>query len=241
LLLCFESSRQPASRGGPVNLEVEALVCHPRFVCVLTVSMLVILLLPTSATAGPTPLDGPPHLVVRAGVVSAFDDDIDSTYGVIPTGELGVGWPIGGNTRLLLLTGYGTRSGDPYRDRDVFESDSVSRVRIVPFTLEMRVDLSGRGPVRAILGLAAQTAWIEERIPGWAGVESRDGQGYGLLISLGAEWRPSDERRALSLDVALGGLAGEVEHDPNHHDVDLRGVTVRLGYSLALGSREVTR
>lgn len=202
----------------------------------------ILLILPSTALADPPPLHDAMRLEVRGSVTALSDDDLDATYGVLPAGELGVSWPLGRQTRVAVSIGYASSSGDPYYDTPGFDAGHPARLRVVPLTFALRLASSGERPVRIVGGLAFQVAWIDERVPTdetASGLHTLTGDGAGLLVTVGPEWRLGRGRHVLSLEFALGGPSGEVHESNRRHDVDLRGFHLRCGYALALGSGEV--
>lgn len=202
---------------------------------------LILLIVPGGLLAASPPPDHDVRLEARASFQTLFDDDLDATYGVLPAGEVGVSWRLGEQTRFALALAYATSDGNPYYDIPGIDSE-IARVTAVPLTLAIRLESNDAGPLGIVAGLGVQAAWVEEQVPTGTtedGLQKLDGYGFGVLVSVGPEWRLAGGRHVLSLEFALGGVSAEVQDGSRRHDVDLRGFHLRCGYALALGSKEV--
>ncbi len=196
--------------------------------------------------AGWATADDPPptYLQAHLGLTGFFDDDLDATYGAMREGGLGLSWPAGTRTRLALNLAYTGGDGDPYYGVEGFGAPDASRLRLVPLTMVVQLDLGGQDALRLTGGLGVQLAWIRERVPtgeGASGIEEFDAMGAGLVATLGPRWRLSGGRQMISLDFVIGGAGGELHEGRTRHDIDLRGVGLRLGYGMALGSTREDR
>ena len=203
--------------------------------------LLILLIFPGGLLAASPPSNSDVRLEARASFETLFDDDLEATYGVLPAGEVGVSWRLGEQTRFALALCYATSDGNPYYDTPGFDSE-IARVTAVPLTLAIRLVSNEEGPLRIVAGLGVQAAWVEEQVPTGTtedGLQKLDGYGFGVLVTVGPEWRLAGGRHVVSLEFALGGVSAEVQDDSQRHDVDLRGFHLRFGYALALGSTAV--
>ncbi len=113
---------------------------------------------------------------------------------------------------------------------------------MVPLTAAFRFDLTSDERLRIVGGMLLQLAWIEERVPTGetdSGLQTLDGQAIGFMASIGPEWQLAGGKHVVSLDFALGGMSGELQAGTRRYGLDLRGIHLRCGYALALGSAEV--
>lgn len=202
----------------------------------------ILLLLALAATADADTHTGrldAPRLEANATAIMLSQDDMDATYNALFSGGLALSLRISDHTRLGLGLGYGRREGNPYADDDGFTGD-LARVTSVPLSVSLRTSLVRGRSVDLVGGLDLQYAWLEERLPTGhttSGLETFDGGARGFVVSLGPSWTVGG-RHVLSLDMALGGVSGEVRSGTRRHEVDLRGLHLRLGYAVALGAPE---
>ncbi len=184
---------------------------------------------------------GPPRgfdteLEFGPGAQSLDNDDLDRTYGLLPSFGLGVSWLLVAQTRLVFGVRYARSGGDPYYDMPDFRSDDGATLRAVPVTLGVRGNLNPHSRLRYHLGCALQVAWLQETVPVDGGLNRFTGYGVGALLTSGPEWRSRDGRRALGLELAWGGRGGHIDHGADSHDVDLTGIHARLYYVIRPGA-----
>jgi len=170
------------------------------------------------------------------GAQSLSEDDLDATYGLLPSLGAGVSWRLLGHTRLVLAARYAVSRGDPYYDTPDFRDGEAARLRAVPVTLGLRGNLNPGHRLRFHLGCALQVAWLEEELPVAGGTGRFTGYGIGPLVTAGPEWRACDERRAVGLELAYGGRGGGVDRGAATHDVDLTGFHARIYYAFRPGA-----
>jgi hypothetical protein len=184
---------------------------------------------------------GPPRgfdteLEVGAGVQSLSDEDLDRTYGLLPSIGVGASWRLAASTRLVIGARYACSRGDPYYDMPGFSGGDDATLRAVPLTIGVRANLNPGSRLRYHVGCALQLAWLQETFPVDGGPNRFTGYGIGPLVMTGPEWRSRDERRAVGLEFGLGARGGHVDHGTDRHDVDLTGVQVRLYYAFHPGA-----
>lgn len=205
--------------------------------------LIVLIVLVAVSKAGPPP-DDATRLTASFGFVGLGDGDLDATYDLLPRAEVGASWRLAPATRLAVSVGYASVEGDPYYDVDGFDGNDGARLRVVPVTVAVRRDLIGDSSLRVVGGFAMQAAWIEERLPTGeteSGYETYDGRAFGVELSVGPELWLAGGRHAVGLEFTFGGPMGELQQSTRRHDIDLSGVGLRLGYTLALGSLEGSR
>lgn len=178
------------------------------------------------------------QLEFAVGAQTLGSDDLDDTYGLLPGGSVGMSWPLRNHTRFHLTAGYYTTGGDLYYDTPEFASDQRARLRAVPLTFGLRENLTPGSRTGLVGGLAIQIAWIEEELPAGTNVTGHDvnrGYGIGILASLGPRWCSRDERRALGVELAVGGCGADIGEGRGKHEVDLTGFHLRAYWSMQLG------
>lgn len=211
----------------------------PRSAAILLPLLILVLTRPASADPFAGRPDHP-RLEAHAGAIVLSQSDMNATYGALFTGGLALSLRTSERSRLGLGLGYGRREGDPYAPDDDGFSGGQARVTCVPLSLSLRTTLVRGRSVDLIGGVDLQYAWLQERVPTGLvapGLETFDGEAAGIVVSLGPSW--THGRHVLSLDVALGGVSGEVQLGTRRHEVDLRGLHLRVGYAVALGAPEV--
>jgi hypothetical protein len=175
------------------------------------------------------------------GFLAPADDDMHSTYGMMPA--LGVRWtsPMGEASEFFLGTGYGWDTGDPYYDEADFVTDDRSHVRTIP--IEIGVRMSNRSqPRRAFyLGAALEYLWIREETPvgddldgsasGW---QPFSGWGWGGKLLAGPEWRIADGRFSLGGEVSLEFRSLIVHRGHEQRRVELSGLGTQVIFSTRL-------
>lgn len=176
------------------------------------------------------------------GLQTLSEDDMDATYGTPLFGNLALSTRVAERTRLGLGVGYLRRTGDPYHDDPGLAAD-LARVTAIPVSLSMEADITEGDGLDVVVGLAFHVAHIEERLPSGDSAErliTESDWGYGVTLSLGPRWSLGAGRHIVGVDLAVGGMAGEVGSNYLTREVDLRGFQVRLAYSIALGNKEAT-
>jgi len=167
------------------------------------------------------------------------ESDLKDTYGGIPL--LGVECSVGIDREVRFFTaiGYGWATGDAYSGDPTFVDGEEYRLQTVSIRIGVLGNLSGFERLPVYLGLAFNPSWMEEQIPqtdGEGGQSERihSGWGAGLRVSLVPEWRSADRRRAVGVEVGVGGSSGELTGSYQTHTVNLTGVSVRLYGALGL-------
>ena len=181
------------------------------------------------ADLGAKPLPRP-RLVVMGGGLGLMDDDMDDTYGLIPTFGVGLTLPIGPQYLTFVNVHYLQKKGDPFYDNPDFTGET-NRVRAVPVDFGLLVDVSTYPSFSACLGLGLQLAWIEERAPQRdpsqsATLTDYTGWGGGFLVFLTTEWRPGGGPLGVGAKIGWGGSDGEVGPGSSKHLVNLSGSAV---------------
>jgi hypothetical protein len=169
-----------------------------------------------------------------------FDDqDMDQTYGGLPTVGVEASFTIAGQAVFFAGVGYGRRDGDPYYDRPDFTGGS-STLKVVPVTLGLRGDFSSNAQLGLLGVFGVEAAWVEERVPGaesWAGAadEAQDGWIRGIYFAFGPELRSADRSRAAGLLFRIGGAEGDLGGRYDSHGVNLTGMGVRFHFTHTFG------
>jgi len=181
------------------------------------------------------------RLAFSIGFHGFVDDDMESTYGMLPV--LGLRWtaPLGPQSQFLLGVGYAFDKGDPYYGVTDFETDEDARLRVVPIELGVRVD-TARQPTRAFyLGTAIEYLWAREEGPtgdtwgaadgGWV---ARSGWGWGAKVLAGPEWQFARGRWALGCEVSLALRKLSLQPSDERHALDLSGLCCKAYVSARL-------
>jgi hypothetical protein len=177
-------------------------------------------------------------LEVMAGAQTLGSDDFGDTYGLLPFAGIGVSWPAGSRTQVTLSARYCRSSGDLFYDVPEFQMDRQALLQSVPVMFAVRENLVPSRQTRFLGGIAMQMAWIEEKLPAGTDLHGQDtnaGYGFGLLLTLGPEWRTRDLRRAVGLEFGLGGYGADIGSGRARHEVDLTGFQIRAYVTAQIG------
>lgn len=168
------------------------------------------------------------------------NEDMRRTYGGLPWIQVTADFAVTPYSAIFLAAGYGKRGGDPYYDTIGSDADDALELAMLPLSLGIRTDWSRGGRVGVMTGAGFQLvhAWeqapVADSLTGAVTDQTCTGWLTGVMLTIGPEWRSRDHRRALGLEVGIGGSKGEVTGASHRHDVDLTGIHSRLYYAFKL-------
>jgi hypothetical protein len=164
--------------------------------------------------------------------LSLTESDIEDTYGHISLFGLEAAVPIGINTSVILNGAYGQTNGNPFFDDPTFTGPADQTVKISPFSLGFRSNVSQNDRLRIYISAAFQATWIQEET-----IETSEGFGYGFIFGYGPEWRSQDDRLGISMLAQWRGGSGDLGRGYESHTFNTTGFSMRLGVTYSLGNQ----
>jgi hypothetical protein len=168
------------------------------------------------------------------GFQALADDDMQSTYGMLPM--LGLRWtsPLGHGSEFLLGTGYGWDTGNPYYGQADFVTADRAHLHAIPIELGVRM-IDFINPRRPFyLGAAIEYLWIREEAPGGDALDGAasgwrrfSGWGWGAKMLAGPEWRIAGGRFSIGCEVSVGIRSLIIRRGYDLQRVNLSGLTTQ--------------
>jgi hypothetical protein len=186
-----------------------------------------------TAGAAPPPETTPrPLLALSVGGWFFASEDMQRTYGAVPTVGLWIHINDGPSAQYFLGVQYGARRGDNNYGDPVFESGGNAKVTAVPIEFGLRANLRRRHRPGIFLGIAGDyiRTWetvrgthrpnpeVPETIRNWA---------LGLRLLAGPEVEIGRGHWVAGSEFSVGGSFTPSEPHDNQRTIDLAGLAVR--------------
>ena len=170
------------------------------------------------------------------------DNEMGDAYSTIPILRTGLTMDIGPSVQFLISVGYGSKTGYVEINDPTFEGDPELKLKLVPIQLGFRSNTTRLQSFRINVGAFLQAVWMEESAPYFdsypyfdSGISTDTGWCGQVLLSLGPEWRFTNQKWVVGIEGMAGLGSGNVG-GVHEREISLEGFGGRIYCSVKLGT-----